>query len=133
MYYSATPQAVLLDERLSNSAKLLYGMIHILANAKFGCIADNNYFSKPLGVSARQVQRLLADLKECGYIEVDEIERPYKKQKGRIITVTDKALVQKDKARQEVNKAQKAYQKGTLPHDIDGSDWFDEYMAKMDR
>lgn len=132
MYYCSIPQPVLLDENLSTSAKMLYGMIYILANSRYGCIAENDYFAKPLKVTTRQVRYLLADLKAQGYIEVGEVERPNHKQNGRIITLTDKSFVPKEQAKEQVAQAQAKYQKGVLPHDIQ-SDWFDDYMAKIDR
>lgn len=68
-YYAVIPADVRYDDRLPPNAKLLYGEITALANAKGFCYATNEYFRKPYGFSDATITRLLKALEDNGYIK----------------------------------------------------------------
>jgi hypothetical protein len=58
------PREIYLHSQLSALAKMLWAEIHFLEDdERGGCFASNAHFSKFLGVSIRQVTRLITDLK----------------------------------------------------------------------
>lgn len=65
------PSVVMLDESLSLSAKMLYGIITWKSNENSCCWCTNRTFGKTLGVSPKRVSALIADLKEAGHIDVE--------------------------------------------------------------
>lgn len=68
-YYAVIPADVRYDDRLPPNAKLLYGEITALANAKGFCFATNEYFCKLYGFSDPTITRLLKALEDNGYIK----------------------------------------------------------------
>lgn len=77
---------IYLSENLNWSEKIL--LVEIDSLAKNGeCFASNEHFAKFLGVSKRQIQHLLASLKEKGYITTLNIYKQGSKEvEKRIIT-----------------------------------------------
>ena len=73
-YYSVIPANVRYDKELSANAKLLYGEITALFNAKGFCWATNDYFSKLYNCSERTIQNLLKQLSMKKYIKITLIE-----------------------------------------------------------
>jgi hypothetical protein len=73
-YYAVIPADVRYDDRLPANAKLLYGEITALANAKGFCYASNDYFCQLYGFSERTISRLFGALESSGYIR-REVER----------------------------------------------------------
>ena len=72
-YYSIITANVRYDNRLTDSEKLLFAEITSLSN-KFGyCTASNGYFAKLYEVTKVTVSRRIANLKECGYLQVEII------------------------------------------------------------
>lgn len=68
-YYSIIPANVRYDNRLTDSAKLMYGEISSLVN-KFGyCYASNTYFMKLYNSSKSKIQRIIKSLENCGHIK----------------------------------------------------------------
>lgn len=67
-YYAIIPANVRYDKRVVGEAKLLYGEITALANAKGFCWAGDKYFADLYGVSKRTIQNRLKSLEENGYI-----------------------------------------------------------------
>jgi uncharacterized phage protein (TIGR02220 family) len=67
-YFVVTPYPVLVDEQLSPSTKLLYGIVSSLTRKEGYCFATNEYISDSLGVSKRTVERGLKQLEEGEYI-----------------------------------------------------------------
>ena len=65
-YWAVIPATVRYDPALPPNAKLLYGEITALSNAKGYCYAQNRYFSALFGLSDRSVCRLLAALAKGG-------------------------------------------------------------------
>lgn len=74
-YYSIIPASVRYNDNLSANAKLLYGEITALANARGFCWASNSYFANLYRVSIESVKRWMRQLKESGYIRVEIVTR----------------------------------------------------------
>lgn len=64
------PGEVFMDERLSQSSKLLWGIIHILSNEK-GCYASRATLGEYMGCSERNVQHLIEELITHGFVRRD--------------------------------------------------------------
>lgn len=62
------PRIVLEDDRLSNTERLLFGMVDGLDDPGRGCFGSNAYFCKRLGISHRAIQNALCKLESLGYI-----------------------------------------------------------------
>ena len=67
-YYAIIPAVVRYDKDLMPNAKLLYGEITALCNAKGYCWASTEYFANLYGVNKVSIQRWLRSLEENGYI-----------------------------------------------------------------
>lgn len=70
-YYAVIPAYVLMDNKLSVFAKLLYGQISALCNLKGFCWAENEYFCTFHDVSHATVKRALALLHKQGHLEIE--------------------------------------------------------------
>ena len=68
--FSAVPAAVLLNDTITDKAKILYSEISALCNKKGCCWATNDYFEKLYECSKITVIRAINALKENGYIKV---------------------------------------------------------------
>lgn len=77
-YYSIIPADVRYDKDLMDKAKLLYSEITALSNSMGYCYASNQYFADLYSITIRQVQTLLKDLSNKGYITVDRNSKPRK-------------------------------------------------------
>jgi len=62
------PKEIWLSQNLSLSEKCLFVEIQSLDN-EYGCFASNKHFAKFLGISERQVTRLVKKLESKGYIK----------------------------------------------------------------
>ncbi|MGV3225359.1 conserved phage C-terminal domain-containing protein [Staphylococcus hyicus] len=72
-YYSIITANVRYDNRLTDSEKLLFAEITSLSNNYGYCTASNGYFAKLYEVTKVTVSRRIANLKECGYLQVEII------------------------------------------------------------
>ena len=72
-YWAVIPASVRYDQDLPPSAKLLYGEITALSNAKGYCSARNAYFADLFGLGEKSVSRLIAILAKGGYLRVEVI------------------------------------------------------------
>ncbi|MDU4658725.1 MAG: helix-turn-helix domain-containing protein [Clostridium butyricum] len=70
-YYAVIPADVRYNKNLKDKAKLLYGELTALANEKGYCWASNSYFAKLYEVSKSTISRLIKNLNEEGYINVE--------------------------------------------------------------
>lgn len=69
--FAVIPSVVMLDAQLSASAKLLYGII-TWRSGKFGfCWATNDTLAEDVGLSAKRITPLIAQLEERGHIETE--------------------------------------------------------------
>lgn len=68
-YYAIIPADVRYCKELPNGAKLLYGEITALSNAKRRCNARNKYFAELYGVDVGTIQNWIHLLEEHGFIE----------------------------------------------------------------
>lgn len=69
-YHTKIPADIRFDKNLNANAKLLYGEITALCNAKGFCWASNAFFADLYNVSKRSIQIWLTQLEESGRIEV---------------------------------------------------------------
>lgn len=72
-YYSIITANVRYDNRLTDSEKLLFAEITSLSNKYGYCTASNGYFAELYEVTKVTVSRRIANLKECGYLQVEII------------------------------------------------------------
>lgn len=70
-YYAVIPADVRYNKNLKDKAKLLYGELTALANEKGYCWASNAYFAELYEVSKSTISRLIKNLNEEGYINVE--------------------------------------------------------------
>ena len=61
---------VLLNDYLSNTDKVVYGLISALSNRSSECRASTKYLTKILHMSDRQLRRCLENLRKYNYIDV---------------------------------------------------------------
>lgn len=62
---------IILDTEITNTTKLLYTIVSALSKKNGTCFAGNDYLSRMLNTTTRQVQRCLETLKKKGYIVID--------------------------------------------------------------
>lgn len=67
-YYAIIPASIRYDNAICPNAKLLYGEITALTNAKGFCWAGNEYFAKLYNVEKRTITRWVKQLEKAGYI-----------------------------------------------------------------
>lgn len=72
-YWAVIPAPVRYDDRIPANAKLLYGEISALCDMKGFCWAKNEYFAQLFGWAAPTVTRLLASLRDAGYLAVEMV------------------------------------------------------------
>ena len=68
------PAELWLERRISALGRILVAEIDSLSSAPRGCWASNGYLAELLGVSERQLQRLLAEVEEAGWITREMVE-----------------------------------------------------------
>lgn len=74
-FYAVIIAPVRYDKTLPAHAKLLYGEISALCNAKGYCWATNAYFLKHYDVNERTIQRWISALENAGYISVKMVTK----------------------------------------------------------
>lgn len=72
-YWAVIPADVRYNDKLPPNAKLLYGEISALCDMKGFCWAKNEYFAQLFGWAAPTVTRLLASLRDAGYLTVEMV------------------------------------------------------------
>lgn len=93
-YYAVLPSTVRYDNRLRDKAKLLYAEITCLCNEKGFCWASNSYFAELYSISKGTVSKLLSELKEYRYINIELIYKENSKEvKKRIITLLSNSTI----------------------------------------
>lgn len=89
-YYAVIPASVRYDDRISANAKLLFGEVTALANARGYCWATNNYFARLYKVRKNTVSRWLAELVAADVLAIN-IDRH--KGNRRRITLSSKLVI----------------------------------------
>ncbi len=69
-YYAIIPANVRYDKNLKDKAKLLYGEITALCNEQGYCWATNTYFAELYGIAKETVSRLIKNLADQKYINI---------------------------------------------------------------
>ena len=69
-YYAVIPAEVRYSEKISSTAKLIYGEISALANKRGYCWANNQYFSDLYNISIVQISNILSSLKKAGFVSI---------------------------------------------------------------
>ncbi|EIE3865912.1 helix-turn-helix domain-containing protein [Staphylococcus pseudintermedius] len=88
-YYSIITANVRYDNRLTDSEKLLFTEITSLSNKYGYCTASNGYFAKLYEVTKVTVSRRIANLKECGYLQVEIIREGNEIKQRKIYPLTE--------------------------------------------
>ena len=128
-YYSILPATVRYDKDLTDKAKLIYSEITSLANKTGECWVSNEYLMNLFNTSSRTINRIIKQLKEKQYINIEYIHNGSSKEiEKRIIKIlggdknditscqncpegTDKNVAENNKYinnnRKEINKEKK--------------------------
>ena len=69
--YIKIPIVLLTDTNVSSSAKLLYGLLVLLAYQEGYCYANNTYLADKLKLGIRAITRLLKELSDNNYIRME--------------------------------------------------------------
>ena len=69
--YIKIPIILLEDNNVSSSAKLLYGLLVLLAYQEGYCYANNSYLADKLNLGIRAITRLLKELSDNNYIKME--------------------------------------------------------------
>ena len=70
-YFAIIPASVRYDKTLTPNAKLLYGEITALSNAKGYCWATNSYFANLYGKSDRSISEWVSQLEKADHIFIE--------------------------------------------------------------
>ena len=70
-YFCIITSDLLLDNRVSERAKLLYAILTNLSTEKAYCYATNEYLAKIFNCDVRTIQRCLKELEETNYIKIE--------------------------------------------------------------
>ena len=75
IYSIAVPTHLLSDRNVSATAKLLYGVIDSFQRRSGVCFASNDRLAEEIaGCSVRTISRAVAELKDNGYIQIDDVK-----------------------------------------------------------
>jgi DNA-binding MarR family transcriptional regulator len=86
---------VLVDRRLNDRSKLIYGIIDSLFRKKRSVYVSNRKLAEWIGVSGRSIQRSLEELEQTGYIKRQITRNDAGRVISRIINMTGKKQVLK--------------------------------------
>ena len=86
-YFAIITAPVLDNRELADSAKILYGRITSLADRNGFCWASNKYLAEVSGCGERTVTRLLAQLQEFGFVQIEMVMSEQKKNMERRIFI----------------------------------------------
>lgn len=67
-WFAVIPAEILLNNNLSDKAKLLFALVANLSNEKGFCYATNKYLAEKLNCSKVTISRVLGELEEIGFI-----------------------------------------------------------------
>ena len=75
--FAAFPYLVMNDTSLSIAARFTYAMLLQFAWQQGEAFAKQETLAERIGVSARQVRRYLAELKDTGYIQIERKDKRF--------------------------------------------------------
>jgi hypothetical protein len=75
--FAAFPYLVLKDKHLSLGARLTYGFLLMYAWQEGSCFAGQKKMADDMGISDRQLQRYLYELRDAGYIGIERQDKRY--------------------------------------------------------
>src|SRR5918912_2787308 len=75
--FAALPYVVLRDTKLSIGARLTYAVLLSYAWQEDSTFVGQAKMAKDMGISERQLQRYLYELRDSGYIEIAREDRRY--------------------------------------------------------
>lgn len=75
--FAAFPYLVMRDKALSIGARMTYAFLLMYAWQEGSCFAGQKKLAEELGVSERQLQRYLYELRDTHYIEVERKDKRY--------------------------------------------------------
>ena len=75
--FAAFPYAVLKDRQLSLGARLTYGFLLMYAWQEGSCFAGQKKMADDMGISDRQLQRYLYELRDADYIGIERQDKRY--------------------------------------------------------
>ena len=64
------PAEVLFNSELSNTEKILFGLIHNLTHSETGCCASNKYLAGLLNTKSQTITNGLANLRKHQYVTI---------------------------------------------------------------
>ena len=124
------PEKVDQDKDLNPNSKRLMGHIISLNHSSLGCIADNNYLAKKIGVTERMITNYIKSLKDKEYILIGSKSIGRKNNTIRILLPSPKILLSMNEVNKNINLKVKNYNKNQLTDDIK-SDWLDDYIENL--
>lgn len=86
-YYAIIPASVRYDKGLPAGAKLMYGEITALSNAKGYCFASNGYFAELYGCTPQAISKWIKQLECAGYVAIEYVGDPGNMQRRVSISV----------------------------------------------
>lgn len=86
-YYAIIPANVRYDKALPAGAKLMYGEITALSNAKGYCFASNGYFAELYGCTPQAISKWIKALEAGGYVKIKYVGEPGKQERRVSIAV----------------------------------------------
>ena len=75
--FAAFPYLVMRDKKLSIGARLTYAFLLMYAWQEGSCFTKQESMAEVMGVSSRQLQRYLYELRETGYIQISREDRRF--------------------------------------------------------
>lgn len=86
-YYAIIPANVRYDKALPAGAKLMYGEITALSNAKGYCFASNGYFAELYGCTPQAISKWIKALETGGYVKIKYVGESGKQERRVSIAV----------------------------------------------
>jgi hypothetical protein len=102
--FAAFPYAVLKDRQLSVGARLTYGFLLMYGWQEGSCFAGQKKMAADMGVSDRQLQRYLYELRDTGYIAIERRDKRY----NNTYIIVDKRPTKLRKAKNAVKAGRRA-------------------------
>jgi biotin operon repressor len=75
--FASFPYLVMEDKRLSIGGRFTYAFLLKYAWQEGSCFAGQEKMAGEMGVSERQLQRYLYELRDCGYIKIERKDNRY--------------------------------------------------------